>query len=146
MTDGFSGERLRLARLLNCMSQADLAATVGVTRQYVHALEIGDKKPTRELLLALCLPLNVTAAFFSQPRVAEIKEEQCHFRSRKTTPLVHRQQFIAHGTLFNALIKHLEKSLSLPKVDIPHVDVSNASDVDEALEGAGVRGHGLRHF
>jgi len=132
----FFGQRLRQARLLNLMTQAELAATVGVTRQYIHALEIGDKAPTRELVLALCLPLNVATGFFSEANTTEIKEEQCHFRSRKTTTLTNRQQFIAHGTLFNVLVEHLEADLGFPKVDIPHFDISHASDTDEAIEEA----------
>ena len=139
MTQAFFGERLRLARLLNLMPQADLAATVGVTRQYIHALEIGDKTPTQDLILALSLPLNVAPGFFSKPSDTEVKEEQCHFRSRKTTLLAHRQQFIAHGTLFNALIRQLDEKLALPKVNIPHVDISNARDVDDAIEDAAVQ-------
>jgi Zn-dependent peptidase ImmA (M78 family)/transcriptional regulator with XRE-family HTH domain len=139
MAQEFFGERLRLARLLNLMTQAELAASVGVTRQFIHALEIGDKNPSNDLLLAFCLPLNVTAKFFSKPSLTEVKEEQCHFRSRKTTPLAHRQQFIAHGTLFNSLIKHLETELTLPKVDIPHFDISRSKDIDEGLEEAALR-------
>jgi Zn-dependent peptidase ImmA (M78 family)/transcriptional regulator with XRE-family HTH domain len=139
MTQAFFGERLRLARLLNLMTQAELAATVGVTRQYIHALEIGDKAPSQDLVQALRLPLNVMPGFFFKPNATEIKEEQCHFRSRKTTSLAQRQQFIAHGTLFNALIGHLESRLTLPKVDVPHMDISHARDVDEAIEEAAAK-------
>jgi Zn-dependent peptidase ImmA (M78 family)/transcriptional regulator with XRE-family HTH domain len=136
MTQAFFGDRLRLARLLNLMTQADLAATVGVTRQYIHALEIGDKAPSTDLVQALRLPLGVAPGFFFKPSGTDVKEDQCHFRSRRTTALAHRQQFIAHGTLFNSLIKHLEASLSFPAVDIPHTDICGTRDLDEAIEQA----------
>jgi len=136
MSSAFLGERFRLARLLNLMTQAEVAIAVGVTRQFIHALEIGDKTPSRDLQLALSLTLKVSPGFFSSPNMMEVKEEQCHFRSRKTTALANRHQFMAHGTLFNALVKHLERDLGLPAVDIPHIDVSVGEDIDEAIEDA----------
>lgn len=52
--------RVRHARLDNELTQADLAAAVGVTRQTVLAVEAGDYAPSVYLALALSQRLGTT--------------------------------------------------------------------------------------
>ena len=56
----FHGARLRFARLFNELSPADLAQRTGVTRQYIHGLEIDERSPGKELLSVLAFVLHVT--------------------------------------------------------------------------------------
>ncbi|MDR0293340.1 MAG: helix-turn-helix transcriptional regulator [Oscillospiraceae bacterium] len=52
--------RLKAARAAKDMSQKDLAGMVGVTRQTVNAIEMGDYNPTIRLCLAICRVLEKT--------------------------------------------------------------------------------------
>ena len=53
-------KKLKLARLERDMSQADLAAAVGVTRQTIGLIEAGGYNPTLKLCIAICKTLGCT--------------------------------------------------------------------------------------
>ena len=53
-------DRMRAARTARGMSQADLAAAVGVTRQTISMVESGNYNPTLRLCLAICRCLGRT--------------------------------------------------------------------------------------
>lgn len=53
-------KKLKLARLERDMSQADLAAAVGVTRQTIGLIESGNYNPTLKLCVAICQVLGKT--------------------------------------------------------------------------------------
>lgn len=53
-------KRLRLARMECDMSQAQLAETVGVTRQTIGLIESGGYNPTLNLCIAICRALGKT--------------------------------------------------------------------------------------
>ena len=50
--------KLKAARALLDLSQADLAEAVGVSRQTINAIEKGDYNPTIKLCRAICRVLN----------------------------------------------------------------------------------------
>lgn len=52
--------KLKAARAGKDMSQADLAASVGVSRQTINSIEKGDYNPTIKLCLAICKTLGKT--------------------------------------------------------------------------------------
>ena len=52
--------RLKSARAALDMSQQQLAAAVGVSRQTINAIEKGDYHPTIKLCLAICRALGKT--------------------------------------------------------------------------------------
>ena len=52
--------KLKSARAAKDMSQKDLAEAVGVTRQTINAIEIGDYNPTIKLCKAICKVLGKT--------------------------------------------------------------------------------------
>ena len=51
---------IMLARVHNDMSQTDLAAAVGVSRQTINAIEQGEYNPTIKLCRAICRVLGKT--------------------------------------------------------------------------------------
>ena len=51
---------LKAARAQKDMSQKDLAAAVGVSRQTINAIEQGEYNPTIKLCLAICRALGKT--------------------------------------------------------------------------------------
>lgn len=52
--------RLKAARAALDMSQQDLAARVGVSRQTISAIEKGDYNPTINLCIAICQAVGKT--------------------------------------------------------------------------------------
>ena len=52
--------RLKAARAAKDMTQQDLADAVGVTRQTINAVELGDYNPTIRLCVAVCRVLGKT--------------------------------------------------------------------------------------
>lgn len=52
--------RLKSARAAKDLSQQDLAALVGVSRQTINAIEKGDYNPTINLCIAICKALDRT--------------------------------------------------------------------------------------
>lgn len=53
-------QRLKMARLENDLSQAELANLIGVTRQTIGLIEAGNYNPTLKLCLAICHALGKT--------------------------------------------------------------------------------------
>ena len=51
---------VKVARVQKDMTQKDLAAAVGVSRQTINAIEKGDYNPTIKLCLAICKALGKT--------------------------------------------------------------------------------------
>ena len=52
--------RMKAARAVAGLSQADLAGAVGVTRQTIGLIEAGGYNPTLNLCVAICKTLHVT--------------------------------------------------------------------------------------
>lgn len=52
--------RLKSARAAKDLSQADLAALCGVSRQTINAIEKGDYNPTINLCISICKTLDKT--------------------------------------------------------------------------------------
>lgn len=52
--------KMKAARAEKDMTQADLAAAVGVTRQTINAIEKGEYNPTIKLCRAICKALGKT--------------------------------------------------------------------------------------
>lgn len=52
--------KLKSARALKDMSQADLAKAVNVSRQTINAIEKGDYNPTINLCVSICRVLGMT--------------------------------------------------------------------------------------
>ena len=53
-------KRIKIARIEADMKQADLAKTVGVTRQTIGLIESGEYNPTLNLCIAICNALGKT--------------------------------------------------------------------------------------
>ncbi len=53
-------EKMKQARLARGLSQADLAKSIGASRQTVNMIENGGYNPTIELCIRICRELGVT--------------------------------------------------------------------------------------
>lgn len=55
------GKRIQIAREERCLTQLELAMTIGCTSQHISAIERGAKKPTLETFVAIAAALRVPA-------------------------------------------------------------------------------------
>lgn len=131
---GFYGDKLRLARLLNGFSQQKLGTEVHVSRQYIHQIESGARKPADDLLGALCEVLKVKRGFFEVPLGNDVKFEQCHFRKRRTTPVTLARRVLAFSTIFEELVTYINSCLDLPTKNIPLFEFKAEKYSNEKIE------------
>ncbi len=133
-TQEFSGERLRLARVFNGLSQAELGARVEVTHASISQAENGVRQPSSSVVEKLAEVLGFVQSFFFQAAPAEYREEECYFRRRKTTPLGVRNRILATGTLFGELAATLEASVRLPPYNVPVIRISSTEEIEVAAD------------
>lgn len=110
--------RLWVARVLKGWSQQELGAEVLVSRQFIHQLESGEKLPRNDVFNAICESLDVTEEFFHPTALSELKNDQCHFRKRKTTPLSLTNRVLAFGTVFEEFVDYLSQYIDFPESKI----------------------------
>lgn len=132
--EDFSGERLRIARAFQGRTQADLAAQLGVSQQFVAQLERGRKQPNAMLVGALGDVLGFEPTFFYGTPLTEFTDAECNFRRRRTTAISVRARALAFGTLFGQLLQYLRGQLRLPKQDVPHIRASRPEEIERAAE------------
>jgi Zn-dependent peptidase ImmA (M78 family)/transcriptional regulator with XRE-family HTH domain len=128
----FQGAKLRVARLLNGLTKAELADQLQVSRQFIHALEVGQKPASQDMVAALSLLLKVQPSFFFVPLQTEVREEECHFRSRKSMPDKVAEQIISRGTALELIVKFLDSKLELPSVNFPSIETSSDREIEDA--------------
>lgn len=128
----FQGTKLRIARLLNGLTKADLADQLQVSRQFIHTLEVGTKPASQDMVAALSLLLKVQPSFFFEPLQTEVREEECHFRSRQNMPDKVAEQIISRGTALELIVKFLDSKLELPAVNFPSIEIKDDQQIEEA--------------
>ncbi|MBY6208732.1 MULTISPECIES: XRE family transcriptional regulator [Halomonas] len=135
-SNDFYGDRLRLARLMAGITQQELGDCVNVSRQFIHQLESGAKKPPEDVLNAISERLEVSNGFFFTPVGNDVKFEQCHFRKRKTTPVNLSNRVLAMSTIFEDIVQLLDTLLELPEIDFPELGslTTDANSIERAAE------------
>lgn len=132
MTSLFIGERLRLARLFQALSQEELGSSIESTRQFVHQLESGARKPAPDVVAALAYRLGVTPSFLHNPVRERVQNEQTHFRKRRTTPAGIAEQVLACGTLFEELVTLIDSFVEFPAVNFPSFEPHGVESIEHA--------------
>lgn len=132
--NNFQGAKLRVARLINGWTKADLAEKLQVSRQYIHALEIDEKPASQDMVAALSLLLRVQPDFFFESLANEVREEECHFRSRKSMPDKVADQIISIGTVLEILVRFLDQKLELPPSNFPSIEAHSTEEIEHAAE------------
>lgn len=132
----FSGDVMRLCRQFHGLSQADLGNKIGLSRQYVHQLELGEKIPNELTLRAIASALSVDVSYLTSVASSTILDEDCHFRKLKTTPKWLINQTQAYGKFFEVLLGFVEKHLRLPTVNFPQLNAHTNDAIENAAEEA----------
>lgn len=130
----FYGHKLWLARTFRGWNQARLAEACALTQAFISLLEKGAKSPSQEALAALAAALRFDVAFFEEPATDLFNEDACNFRRRKRTPATVRERLVAHGNLFNMVVRYLDGALRLPKVAVPSAQAGTAEAIERAAD------------
>jgi Zn-dependent peptidase ImmA (M78 family)/DNA-binding XRE family transcriptional regulator len=119
----FDGERLIQARQLAGLLKGDLAKQVQLTPAAISQFESGTTRPTTATLGRLALTLGVPVGYFAanRPRF-DVKEEDTHFRSLRSTSKRDRAQARAQVALLAEIVAALERQVRLPPVDLPSIE------------------------
>lgn len=128
----FHPEALQTARALRCVSQADLAINVGLSRQYINKLERGEvKDPPLLQLHEIAASLRVPLIYLGTAPGPVPSEEALHFR-KKRPPGYIIEQLRVHGNLLTRLVTRLEKSVRLAEVNVPHLPAQKPDEIEAA--------------
>jgi len=133
--DSFSGERLQLAREFRGKTQKQLGDEVAASPALISLCETGKKKdPAPDLVEACGSVLGFEPAFFYHPVRDVFRENECSFRHRRSAPERLKDQIRAHATLIGMVIERLQALLRFPELDVPHLTVQGAEDIEAAAE------------
>lgn len=131
----FHQKRLKLIRLDRAKTQAEYADELGVSRQFMHQIEVGDRNPNDETIEAICSLTGVLPSFFDRPVDHWISQDQCNFRKQKSTTKTFANQIIARSTLVSEIVDWISEHIDLVPVTLPHIDLSSkVSPEDAAIE------------
>jgi Zn-dependent peptidase ImmA (M78 family)/predicted transcriptional regulator len=127
----FEPGRLRLARELRQLSQADLARRLELTPAAVSQYESGATRPGGESLKRLSAVLEVPSAFFS---LQLVETHEGFFRSLRRTSLGQRRRARAIANIAHDIASSEEATKVLSPVAIPHFPVESLQVGREELE------------
>lgn len=133
----FFGNNLKLARILNGLTLAELAEKIDTSRQYVHQLETQSRVPSYELILELSQHLKVKEGFFYVAPTGVLDDSSVHFRSNRTAKQSSRIHAKANVALFIRLIDFLSGYINFPEVNFPSDDkISTNTEIERVSERA----------
>jgi len=129
----FSGQRLKVARNFRGLRAENLAAELGLTKQFVSYLESGKRKPTEMIVQACGDVLGFDPGYFQELGLLdEFREQDCAFQRLVSTPAFTIKRVLAHGTLFGHMVAVLESVLSLPADTVPRLVADKPEDIAAA--------------
>lgn len=138
----FHGQALRLARSFRGLTLAQVAEAVATSTVYIHQIEVGARKPPRELAEALASAVGFESSFFESPINEEFLENDCQFRAPKRMTAGLRTRVLSHGTLFQQFVRYLESRVKLPTPTVPSIVGRTPEEIEQAAESVR-RTHGL---
>lgn len=128
------GSNIRLARLFNGLSLADLGEQMGRSKQYLSRIETGAEPVSSMLERELVDALGILPEFLRHLDPMPLTEEQCHFRKQLTTKVALRQYAKARGEMLKRLVCVLDKYLELPAYSIAETEPSSEEAIERAAE------------
>lgn len=115
------GEHIRMARLINGLTQQDLADRLGYTRQYVHQIESGARLPSFQVEEQFSKVLNIKNSyrFNGEAPVVRVNTENINFCRRKGATLTEIERARLASSVFLDFIEHIERYVTFPKSRFP---------------------------
>jgi len=125
---------IRLARLFNGLSLAELGELLGRSKQYLSRVETGAEPVSAALEQDLIDQLGILPEFLRHVDPMPLTEEQCHFRKQLTTKVALRQYARARGEMLKRLVCVLDDYLDLPEYHIKEADPSSDESIERGAE------------
>lgn len=118
--------RLTEARLAARLTQTDVAARVGVSRQAISSYELGNKSPEPSVLCLISEVLGQPVNFFTKPEHSTFGRQSANFFRKKGTETKRRNQACeVYSTWFASTVYAFDHIANFPKVDIPCFEPEN---------------------
>lgn len=116
------GERVKQARQLCPMTQADLSARLGVSQSTIAHVEHGRLSPSQELINAIALQTGFPPSFFRQPPDEDVPLGSLLFRARASASsqvenLAYRYAQMGYRLVRKLLERTKRNPLQLPRLD-----------------------------
>ena len=115
----FVGKRLKQARELWGLTQAQLAKKIGVSQGAIAHFEGGFKEPSRESLLALAGSTRVPVSFFSKQLPEEFSLHSLLFRAHASMSRRKAVEASRHAELVYEMASHLRSQIEEPPPTLP---------------------------
>ena len=132
----FLGYKLRMVRNFFGYTLDEIGDRVAATRQYIQQLESNAKVPNEDMVLALADALKVDREFFFITERVLTTEDQCHFRSPRTTPASNKNQAISQANMLDSIVNELDSVLDFPQINLPSRTPKNLVDIESIAEEA----------
>jgi Zn-dependent peptidase ImmA (M78 family)/DNA-binding XRE family transcriptional regulator len=126
-------ERLTLAREFRGFSIADLAKSIGKSRQHVAAVENGSVRPGLDVLYAISSALEFPVRFLTKPEPLPVLSGTIHYRSMKAALASQRKQSEAWLKLLANEYAFLESAVNFPPVKLYSFTGNDEELLDEEL-------------
>lgn len=117
----FDPGALTTARQLRGLRKNELAKQVGLTPAAVSQYELGQSRPSAQVLAQLAMALGVPATFFAGGHPQPTMPSAAHFRSLRATTQLQRDQALAFGKIAWQLVTTVERYVELPEVVLPRL-------------------------
>lgn len=131
----FTGEKLRLARLLNAKTLQDVAELTGESKQKIHKLENEQAYPDDGLVSLLSDVLKVRPDFFELDSTSghPVPAEEIHFRSVKSrAKQADKEHDAAKVFILDQMLMWVGHELALPAYNIPEIPTKTDKDIELA--------------
>lgn len=131
-------DRLTEARLAARLTQTDLAARVGVSRQAVSSYELGQKLPEPPVLSRIAEELGQPVSFFTKASQSTFGQHTANFFRKKGADTKRRNQACeVYSNWFASSAYAFDSIANFPDVDLPSFEPSDAGSygyTDEEIE------------
>lgn len=119
------GDRVKEARELRGLTQAQLAESVGLDHSAIAHIEAGRIQPKPEVLDALADTLGFPVPFFEDPDAADFPVGSLLFRARRDILRREEAQARAWGAVLYRPIRRMVGELEAPPVTLPRLSGAN---------------------
>lgn len=123
----FNPRRLKEARIVKGLSVAELAQEIGISRQAVSLLELGETQPRAETIMQLSYVLGFPRSFFYKQSNIEFNGNTFFRASSSMTKKVRESQLVKADFVEMILIE-LEKYIDFPEANLPPMDAFEGCD------------------
>lgn len=134
MNNEIAGSNIRLARLFNGLSLAELGERLEKSKQYLSRVETGAEPVSASLEQALVEHLGILPEFLWEADSMPLTEEQCHFRKQLTAKVALRQYARARGEMLKRLVSVLDEHLELPAYQVIEADPGSEESIERGAE------------